>query len=140
MVTASRSRETHEQAVHRLAAKAREQGVRLKQDPRDGRYYASSVSQPGTWHYVTGFSCTCRGFVAHQRCMHHSALLAAFGWLPPLDPAPDAARVATPAEPARCPACDGVGEVPTGHAAMFGVAWAPCRDCAGTGKPQPLAA
>jgi hypothetical protein len=82
--------ETTDQARRRLAQKARESGVTLRHDP-DGRWYASSISQPGTWHYVTGFTCDCLGFGRVQRCMHHSALLVHLGWLAesdPLGPAP----------------------------------------------------
>ena len=73
--------ETHDQACMRLLAKARHEGVQLFRDPADGRHYASSTSQPGKTYYVTAFSCTCRGFIQHQRCKHNSALLAALGWL-----------------------------------------------------------
>jgi hypothetical protein len=70
-----------EDAIQRLARKARTEGVQLYRDSRDGRYYASSVSHPGKMHYVTGVSCDCTGFASHQRCKHHSALLLALGWV-----------------------------------------------------------
>ena len=70
-----------EDAVRRLGAKARVEGVQLYRDARDGRYYASSVSRPGKLHYLTGVSCDCMGFAAHGRCKHHSALLLALGWV-----------------------------------------------------------
>jgi hypothetical protein len=70
-----------DEAIRRLAAKARKEGVQLYRDSRDGRYYASSVSHPGKMHYVTGLSCDCPGFATHQRCKHHSALLVALGWV-----------------------------------------------------------
>jgi len=82
--------ESVDQARLRLAQKARDSGVKLRIDP-DGRWYASSVSSPGHWHYVTGFSCDCLGFFRVQRCMHNSALLACLGWLSgdePTDPDP----------------------------------------------------
>jgi hypothetical protein len=82
--------ETTDQARVRLAKKARESGVKLRIDPA-GRWFASSVSHPGEWHVVTGWSCDCPGFITHQRCMHHAALLSALGWLQddaPTDPAP----------------------------------------------------
>jgi hypothetical protein len=62
-------------------------------------------------HKVTGFSCDCRAFARHQRCGHHSALLAHMGWLPVIDPdpAPPAAPVAMAVPTAPCPACDGAG-------------------------------
>ena len=70
-----------DEAIRRLAAKARKEGVQLFRDARDGRHYASSVSQPGTLHYLTGLSCDCMGFASHGRCKHHSALLLALGWV-----------------------------------------------------------
>ncbi|MEJ7900502.1 MAG: hypothetical protein WKF63_01575 [Thermomicrobiales bacterium] len=79
--------ETERTALTRLLAKAKAEGVKLLRD-QDGRHYASSVSRPGTRHYVTAYSCDCRGFVAHQRCKHHAALLSALGWLQG-DPEPD---------------------------------------------------
>ncbi len=79
-ITDVRITETERTALTRLLAKAKAEGVKLIKD-RDGRHFASSVSQPGTLHYVTGLSCDCRGFVSHGRCKHHAALLAALGWL-----------------------------------------------------------
>jgi hypothetical protein len=70
-----------DEAIRRLARKARAEGVQLYRDAWDGRFYASSVSCPGAMHYVTGISCDCMGFVSHQRCKHHSALLVALGWV-----------------------------------------------------------
>jgi len=95
--------ETLEAARIRLAAKARIDGVRIVRDPIDGRHYATSISQPGRFHYVTLLSCDCPGFIHAGRCRHHSALLAALGQLPPKPTAPacvccgdhDAPHVAT---------------------------------------------
>lgn len=78
--TEFRITETERQALSRLLDKAKSEGVRLYRD-HDGRHYASSASQPGTLHYVTGYSCDCRGFVSHGRCKHYAALLSALGWL-----------------------------------------------------------
>jgi len=75
--------ETIDQARRRLAAKARQEGVRLYVDRRDQRHYAASTSRPGLRYYVTLMSCTCPGFFAHQRCKHHSAILAAYGQIGP---------------------------------------------------------
>ena len=72
--------ETQRQALTRLLNKARAEGVTLMRD-QDGRHYASSVSRPGTRHYVTGYSCDCRGFAAHGHCKHYAALLSSKGWL-----------------------------------------------------------
>jgi hypothetical protein len=99
----TRTAETLDQARVRLADKARQTGVQLKRDDA-GRYWASSTSQPGHWHAVTGYSCDCAGFVSHGRCKHHSALLAALGWLPDPTPAPVALPVPTP-----CRSCAGRG-------------------------------
>jgi hypothetical protein len=70
-----------DEAIRRLARKARAERVQLFCDSRDGRYYASSVSCPGKMHYLTGVSCDCMGFASHGRCKHHSALLLALGWV-----------------------------------------------------------
>jgi len=87
MATQIRHTETVDEARVRLARDARQQGVTLTVE--DGRYFASSVSTPGKRYLVTGFSCECCGFIAHGRCKHHAALLAALGWLqsdPETDP------------------------------------------------------
>ena len=84
--------ETIDAARRRLADKARAEGVRLYVDRRDSRHYAASSSRPGTRYYVTLLSCTCPGFFSHQRCKHHSAILAAYGQLPPDPGAPACAN------------------------------------------------
>ena len=86
-ITDVRITETERTALTRLLAKAKAEGVKLIRD-QDGRHFASSTSTPGRHYLVTGYSCTCRGFVAHQRCKHHAALLSALGWLQG-DPEPD---------------------------------------------------
>jgi hypothetical protein len=98
MITTTEIRitETERTALTRLLAKARAEGVKLTRD-QDGRHYATSTSTPGRRYLVTGYSCTCRGFIAHQRCKHLAALLAAKGWLdgtPDPDPAPMAITLA----------------------------------------------
>ena len=95
-ITDVRITETERTALIRLLTKAKAEGVKLLRD-QDGRHYASSTSTPGRRYLVTGYSCTCRGFVAHQRCKHHAALLSALGWLqgdPKPDPAPMAITLA----------------------------------------------
>ncbi len=74
--------EAIDQARTRLAQRARESGVKLRVDVNTGRWYATSVSRPGMEHFCTAHSCTCEGFIRHQRCIHHSAVLACIGWLP----------------------------------------------------------
>jgi hypothetical protein len=68
---------------HRLADLAKARGLRLFRD--GSRWYCSSASRPGEAHYVTGLSCDCQGFIAHQRCTHHALLLERLGWLPELE-------------------------------------------------------
>src|SRR5215210_6212734 len=68
---------------HRLGDVAHQRGLRLF---RDGpRWYCSSASTAGGCHYVTGLSCDCPGFIAHQRCTHHALLLERLGWLPEVE-------------------------------------------------------
>jgi len=104
--------ETVDQARRRLAEKARREGVTLSLDD-DGRWYASSVSTPGTRHYLTAYSCDCVGFCNHGRCKHNSALLACLGWLD-LDDDPE------PTPPAACPTCHGTGEMVVRHSRWIG--------------------
>ncbi len=85
--------ETERTALTRLLAKAKAKGVKLARD-HDGRHLPSSVSTPGRRYLVTGYSCTCRGFLSHGRCKHHAALLSALGWLPGT-PEPDPAMTIT---------------------------------------------
>jgi len=102
---------------HRLADLAHERGLRLF---RDGpRWYCSSASDAGGCHYVTGFSCDCQGFVAHQRCTHHALVLDRLGWLPELE---EEAPVL-----ADCPACCGCG------VQSFRTFEERCPECQGTG-------
>ena len=118
-------------ALTRLVGKAREDGIRLYRNPRDGRHYASSASEPGKLHYVTGYSCDCRGFMTHQRCKHYAALMAAMGWLSD-EPEPAAAAALTP-----CGECAGHGQVSstigTGPTS-WRYASITCPDCHGAGR------
>ncbi len=100
--------ESREDALMRLATRARATGLRLYQDRNDGRFYASSRSQPGALHRLTGFSCTCQGFLRHSRCAHLAALHAALGWLN-IDPEPTPPATAAP-EPDTCTECQGTGQ------------------------------
>ena len=84
--------ETIDAARIRLAEKARLEGVRILRDNRDNRHYATSTSQPGVLYFVTLMSCTCKGFMTHQRCRHHSALLLAYGQIGPEPTAPTCAN------------------------------------------------
>ncbi|MDP9357337.1 MAG: hypothetical protein M3R02_19020 [Chloroflexota bacterium] len=111
----------------RLADQARTNGVQLFTEAATGARFATSATEPGTVYYVTGMSCTCRGFTHHQRCQHHSLLLAELGWLP--DPAPAPALVGS------CSMCGGRGIDPdcAGHPVAGMVVHCPCPRCQGTG-------
>jgi len=104
-------RETHDAAVIRLAGEAAARGVTVYR--AGSEWFAPSRTRPGTLHRVTGLSCDCVGFARHQRCGHHSALLAHMGWLPTVtgkqdpDPAPAPVALAVPTGP--CPDCQGEG-------------------------------
>jgi hypothetical protein len=105
-------RESVDAAVIRLAAEAARRGVRVFRaaGPAGSEWFCPSSSRPGTLHRVTAYSCDCRGFARHQRCGHHSALLAHMGWLPAGDPDPDPVipvALAVPSAP--CPDCQGEG-------------------------------
>ena len=90
--------ETTEQAIRRLAARAREHGIRVYQYPHTGEWYCSSYSQPDMLHRVTRVSCDCPGFTRHGRCQHHAALLHYLGELPPDPLTPPQLRVMPPAD------------------------------------------
>jgi hypothetical protein len=119
-------------ALTRLAGKARMDGIKLYRD-RAGRYFASSASKPGTLHFLTGYSCDCRGFMTHQQCKHHAALMTALGWVEDKrDPEPEPAAAISP-----CGECGGLGELQDLEVRQFGrfaMQWATCSTCQGTGK------
>ncbi len=125
--------ESREDALIRLADQARTSGVKFYQDRADGRFYASSRSRSGTYHRLTAWTCTCRGFAHHQRCTHLAALHAALGWVEreDPDPTPPAALAST-----RCPDCQDSGQV-TGTIST-GRSWTcasvTCPTCHGCGE------
>ena len=127
MSTITTAPESREDALIRLADQARTSGVRLYMDRKDGRFYVSSRSQPGTFHRLSGFSCSCRGFIGHGRCAHLAALHAALGWL---DPEP------TPPASTACPVCNGSGSecgtVPSGRSWRYDSFV--CGTCHGSGE------
>src|SRR3954468_22398162 len=86
---------------HRLADLAQERGLRVFEGSPN-HWFCTSASDPFKLHVVTGFSCDCQGFIAHQRCSHHAALLSHLGWLPEFE---DEAS----APVAQCRPCRGQG-------------------------------
>jgi len=124
--------ESREDALMRLAVQARASGVRLFQDRSDGRFYASSRSQPGALHRLTAWTCSCPGFVRHSRCSHLAALHAALGWLE-RDPDPEPTP---PATPITCSECGGRGEIQdleVRQHGRFAMQWTSCPTCHGAG-------
>jgi len=130
MVATIRRQETTEQALSRLAGKARHEGVRLQLNPRTGQYFATSGTTAGKRYAVTGFSCECHGFATHGRCKHYAALMAALGFLPQ-------SGEAAPADP--CRSCEGRGyhikarQVGRGQFVREDV---PCPACQGAGTAR----
>ncbi len=122
--------ESREDALMRLATQARATGVRLYQDRNDGRFYAPSRSHPGALHRLTGFSCTCAGFLRHSRCAHLAALHSALDWLKDEpDPEPTAPAMST------CERCDGKGEIHDTelYRGRYCDIWLHCHACHGAG-------
>ncbi len=107
---------------HRLAELAHQRGLRLFRD--GSRWYCSSASDAGGCHYVTGLSCDCPGFIAHQRCTHHALLLERLGWLPEIEDSTVAFASAD------CPSCTGCGVV------VYRSFEERCPDCGGSGVRQ----
>jgi len=127
MHQSQRTRPATAEDFHRLADLAHQRALQLF---RDGpRWYCTSASDPGACYFVTGFSCTCPGFVSHQRCTHYALLLERLGWLPELpELEPDMPYVE--ASPADCPMCCGGGIV------VYRSFEEPCSTCNGTGRRQ----
>jgi hypothetical protein len=111
---------------HRLAEVAHQRGLRLFRDGE--RWYCTSASRPGESYFLTGYSCSCRGFVSHQRCTHHALLLERLGWLPEVeDSKPDNLSEIPQIAAIDCPDCCGCGLVDYGRYNL------PCESCGGTG-------
>ncbi len=100
----------------RLAEEAERRGIRILVEPISGEHFATSAKDATRLYRVTGFSCTCKGFLTWQRCTHHSLLLAQLGWLPDPEPDPEPPTPAAPLAP-----------VPT---------LVPCLECRGGGTEQ----
>lgn len=125
----------------RLAEEAERRGIRILVEAISGEHYATSFSEANTIYRLTGFSCTCRGFMRWQRCTHHSLLLAQLGWLPDVeddpddDPDPDSPGAAVRPAEVVCMTCRGLGreEVTTASGATV---WVPCSTCGGTRETE----
>ncbi len=98
------ARPTTASDLWRLAEQGRSNGVIILTECISGARYATSCTQPGVIYYLTAYSCTCPGFAHHQRCQHHSLLLAELGWLP--DVADDETDLVPPVTPAPVPVID----------------------------------
>ncbi len=121
-------RRSDTQAEHHIVV----DGVKLIRSTA-GRYFAESQSRPGTLWLLTGFSCQCPGFVGHQHCRHHRALMSALGWTrgaPDPTPPAESSPIDSP-----CGECQGTGQV-TGTIST-GRSWTyasvTCTSCHGVG-------
>jgi hypothetical protein len=99
-----RTRPATAEDFHRLPELAQARGLRVF-EAGPHQWFCTSHTDPFALHVVTGLSCDCRGFLHHQRCSHHAALLAHLGWLPELE-------VESPA-PQQCFWCSGSAASPT---------------------------
>ncbi len=122
----------------RLAEEAEQRGIRILVEPISGEHFATSGSKADILYRLTGFSCTCKGYMRWQRCTHHSLLLAQLGWLPDPEPHPDPAPPAPALTAAvtteRCPDCDGTGKVVAFYSADDEQGEADCGTCGGAGE------
>ena len=66
--------ETEAQALHRLARQAHERGIKLIVNQVTNHHFCTSASNRDKLHAVTLYSCDCRGFITHGRCMHLSLI------------------------------------------------------------------
>ena len=124
----------------RLAEEAERRGIRVLVEPISGEHFATSATDPTRLYRVTGFSCTCKGYIAWQRCTHYSLLLAELGWLPDPEPDPTPPAPAAPpaaAAPVPCPGCDAAGRVLAYYGPEDGPDWAACGLCGGEGEVDP---
>ena len=121
----------------RLAEQAERNGIRILVEPISCEHYATSASDSGRLYRLTHWSCTCKGFMAWQRCQHYALPLAQLGYLPDPESDPDPSAPAAAAAPTVvCPACRGRGaelvEATSGD-------WyrVPCWRCEGRGEVAP---
>ncbi len=125
----------------RLAEEAERRGIRILVEPISGEHFATSSSRANVLYRLTGFSCTCKGFLHWQRCTHHSLLLAQLGWLPDPEPEPDpvppAPALAAGEERAPCSDCDGTGRVIAFYGPEDEQGEADCGWCGGAGEVEP---
>ena len=125
-VRARQPRPTTPADLHRLAALAHVRGLQLTQE-QPTVWFCSSASDPGRRYDLTAYSCTCRGFMEHQRCSHYALLLDHLGWLP---------EVETEDAPASDPClwCQGSGRIPNDDAQRYDI----CNACGGSGQRSAL--
>ncbi|MDP9470663.1 MAG: hypothetical protein M3Q71_08340 [Chloroflexota bacterium] len=106
--TTRRIAQTTAEDLHRLADQAERKGVRLLVDHRTGQHVATSASDPTRCYHVDPErGCTCKGYTAWNRCMHHSLLLAELGRLPEVEPV--VTDMVIVEAPAPCRSCRGEG-------------------------------
>src|SRR5215204_4576441 len=113
--------------LHRLATLAQQRGLQLTQE-QPTVWFCSSASDPGRRYDLTAYSCTCRGFVEHQRYSHYALLLDHLGWLPEVEK--EDAPASVPISAGReCLWCFGSGLVPNDDTRQYDT----CAACGGSG-------
>ena len=101
--------EPEAQALHRLARQAHERGIKLIVNQVTNHHFCTSASNRDKLHAVTLYSCDCRAFITHGRCMHLALVLEAYHSLSPIepDPTPDGCGATVPVL-SRHPGVEGV--------------------------------
>jgi len=86
-------KETHADVMARLLKKAQDEGVELLMESDSEEWFASSGTMPGVIYRVSEHGCSCRGYVAFNRCKHLSIYLERQGKRPPTAAEIESARV-----------------------------------------------
>jgi len=83
-------KETHADVMARLLKKAQDEGVELLRESDSEEWFATSGTMPGVIYRVSEHGCSCRGYVAFNRCKHFALYLDTHHR--PLDPVALTAR------------------------------------------------
>jgi len=68
-------KETHANVMARLLKKAQDEGVELLMESDSEEWFATSGTMPGVIYRVSEHGCSCRGYVAFNRCKHFALYL-----------------------------------------------------------------
>ena len=83
-------KETHVDVMARLLKKAQDEGVELLMESDSEEWFSTSGTMPGVIYRVSEHGCSCRGYVAFNRCKHFALYLDTHHR--PLDPVALTAR------------------------------------------------